>query len=170
MTTSMRLLEPRSTASFSPESSLVFQMSRDPAETAAVEGVSAIRGDPVTPVVGADGDWLMRAAAFGAADTNTRKPAKTIVPTISRLSALRDVVYDIRVPLPTETKTVSASVRLYKSFIPIAGFRCLRQRSFLPAVIFLTRNPANAGRISPCRKLSIYNYMERMIRRTSKSV
>src|SRR5467141_3512399 len=159
MTTSMRLLEPRSTASFSPESSLVFQMSRDPAETAAVEGFSAIRGNPVTPVAGVDGDWLMRAAAFGAAVTNTRKPAKTIVPTISRLSALRDVVYDIRVPLPTETKTVRGFVRAYKSFIPISELRCLRRRSFLPAVPFQTSNPAEKGWISPCRKLSRYNYI-----------
>ena len=107
----------------------------------------------MTPVVGADGDWLMRAAAFGAAVTNTRKPAKTIVPTISRLSALRDVVYDIRVPLPTETKTVRGFVRAYKSFIPITGFRCPRKPSFLSALLFRTRNLADAVRILSMAKI-----------------
>src|SRR5437773_12427829 len=99
MTTSTRLVEPRSTASFSPESSLVFQTSRDSAETAAVDGFSAIRGD-VTPVVGAAGDSIARAEATGAAVTSTKNPARTIAPTIRKLSALRAVVFDILLPLP----------------------------------------------------------------------
>src|SRR5207247_4638043 len=96
MTTSTRPVEPRSTASFSPESSLVFQTSSDSAEIAAVEGFSAIRGDPVTPVVGVAGDSIARAEATGAAVTSTKRPARTIAPTIRKLSALRAVVFDIR--------------------------------------------------------------------------
>src|SRR5437667_10271778 len=113
MTTSTGLVEPRSTASLSPESSLVFQTSRDSAETAAVEGFSAIRGDPVTPVVGAAGDSIARAEATGAAVTSTKRPARTIAPTIRKLSALRAVVFDIRFPLPN-TESMRGIVRAYK--------------------------------------------------------
>src|SRR5438876_11123917 len=113
MTTSTRLVEPRSTASFSPESSLVFQTSRDSAETAAVDGFSAIRGH-VTPVVGAAGDSIARAEATGAAVTSTKNPARTIAPTIRKLSALRAVVFDIRFPLP-DTESVRGFARAYKS-------------------------------------------------------
>src|SRR2546425_5983240 len=113
MTTSTRSVEPRLTTSFNPESIFVFQRSLDSAETADVDGFSSIRGDDVTPVVGATGDAITRAEATGAAVTRTRTPARTIAPTIRKLSALRAVVFDIRLPLPN-TGGLWGFLRAYK--------------------------------------------------------
>src|SRR2546428_13961723 len=100
MTTSTRSVDPRLTTSFNPESNFVFQTSRDSAETADVNGFSAIRGDDVTPVVGAAGDAITRAQAKGAALTRKRTPARTIAPTIRKLSPPRAGGFDTPLPPP----------------------------------------------------------------------
>jgi len=81
--------------------------------TVSVEGFAEFKGDDVTPVVGAAGDSIARAEATGAAVTRPRRPVKTITPTIRKLSALRAVVFDIRLPLPN-TEGLRGFVRAYK--------------------------------------------------------
>src|SRR5207249_12107677 len=113
MTTLWRSFEPRTAMSLNEESSFIRHESCCAAGFESVDGFAEFKGDDVTPVVGAAGDSIARAEATGAAVTRTRTPARTIAPTIRKLSALRVVVFDIRFPLPN-TEGMRGIVRAYK--------------------------------------------------------
>src|SRR6266581_8310389 len=102
MTTLWRSFEPRTAMSLNEESSFIRHESGCAAGFESVDGFAEFKGDDVTPVVGAAGESIARAEATGAAVTRTKRPARTIAPTIRKLSALRAVVFDIRLPLPTK--------------------------------------------------------------------
>src|SRR6266851_7625347 len=88
--------------SLNEESSFIRHESDCPAGFESVDGTAEFKGDDVTPVVGAAGASIARAEATGAAVTRTKRPARTIAPTIRKLSALRAVVFDIRLLSPTK--------------------------------------------------------------------
>src|SRR5207249_9968981 len=125
MTTLWRSFEPRTAMSLNEESSFIRHESCCASGFESVDGFAEFKGDDVTPVVGAAGDSIARAEATGAAVTRTRMPARTIAPTIRKLSALRAVVFDIRLPLPnTEARR--------DSFERINKFPRLPRRSARP--------------------------------------
>src|SRR3989442_524280 len=88
--------------SLNEESSFIRHESGCAAGFESVDGIAEFKGDDVTPVVGAAGASIARAEATGAAVTRTKRPARTIAPTIRKLSALRAVVFDIRLLSPTK--------------------------------------------------------------------
>src|SRR6266571_4387591 len=104
MTTLRRSFEPRPATSLNDGSSFSFHESRDSAGTVSVDGPIAFACDSETPVADVSDDPLMPAEATGAAVTSTRRPPRTIAPTINKLSALRAMLFDIRLPLPQHEK------------------------------------------------------------------
>src|SRR5437867_1307710 len=113
MTTLWRSFEPRTAMSLNEESSFIRHESGCVAGFESVDGFAEFKGVDVTPVVGAAAESIARAEATGAAVTRTKRPARTIAPTIRKLSALRAVVFDIRFPLP-DTESVRGFARAYK--------------------------------------------------------